>query len=112
MFGGVLSTLIVGFILESNNSYANVIADSYAQGSEDEEFWKGLSEEEKKKTQELLQKIKESKGEKPAETPAPTVLATAAEAISEASSQEAPKADSAAQPESAAAKDPGMFSDY
>ena len=32
-----------------------------AQGAEDEEFWKGLSEEEKKKTRELLDKIKESK---------------------------------------------------
>mmetsp|Transcript_4228 Transcript_4228/g.5566 ORF Transcript_4228/g.5566 Transcript_4228/m.5566 type:complete len:227 (-) Transcript_4228:319-999(-) len=58
MFGGLLSALIVGFILESKNLYASVIADSYAQGAEDEEFWKGLSEEEKKKTRELLDKIK------------------------------------------------------
>ena len=63
MFGGVLSALIVGFILEKGDLYANVIADSYAQSAEDEEFWKGLSEEEKKKTRELLDKIKESKEE-------------------------------------------------
>lgn len=62
MFGGLLSALVVGFIVEKRNLYANIVADSYAQGGgDDEEFWKGLSEEEKKKTQELLQRLKESK---------------------------------------------------
>ena len=61
MFGGVASALIVGAILESRNSYANVIADSYAQSEDDEEFWKGLSEEEATKTRELLQRLKDSK---------------------------------------------------
>ena len=63
MFGGLLSALIVGFILEQNDSYASIIADSYAQaGSEDSEFWKGLSDEEKKKTQELLARMKQQDG--------------------------------------------------
>jgi hypothetical protein len=62
MVGGVLSALIVGFILERGDLYAKVVADSYVQGAQDEEFWKGLSEEEKKKTQELLDKVKASKG--------------------------------------------------
>jgi hypothetical protein len=61
MVGGVLSALIVGFILERGDLYASVVADSYLQGAQDEEFWKGLSEEEKKKTQELLSKVKASK---------------------------------------------------
>ena len=45
MFGGVLSALIVGFILDKGDLYASVVADSYIQSSDDEEFWKGLSEE-------------------------------------------------------------------
>lgn len=61
MAGGVLSAVIVGAILEKGDLYASVVADSYLQGAEDEEFWKGLSEEEKKKAQELLQKVKASK---------------------------------------------------
>jgi hypothetical protein len=61
MGGGVLSALIVGFILEKGDLYASVVADSYMQGAEDEDFWKGLSEEEKKKAQELLKKVKASK---------------------------------------------------
>lgn len=61
MFGGLFSALIVGFIIDKRNLYVNIVADSYAQGADDEAFWKGLSEEEKKKTQELLQRLKESK---------------------------------------------------
>ena len=61
MFGGVISALIVGYILESKNLYANVVADSYAQGADDEEFWKGLSDEEKKKTQALINKLNAKK---------------------------------------------------
>jgi hypothetical protein len=61
MVGGVLSALIVGYILEKGDLYASVVADSYLQGAQDEDFWKGLSDEEKKKTQELLKKVKASK---------------------------------------------------
>jgi hypothetical protein len=60
MFGGLFSALAVGFIIDSRNLYANIVADSYVQGADDEEFWKNLSDEEKKKTQELLQKLKGS----------------------------------------------------
>lgn len=61
MFGGLFSALAVGFIIDKRDLYVNIVADSYAQGADDAEFWKGLSEEEKKKTQELLQRLKESK---------------------------------------------------
>mmetsp|Transcript_16863 Transcript_16863/g.23444 ORF Transcript_16863/g.23444 Transcript_16863/m.23444 type:complete len:202 (+) Transcript_16863:148-753(+) len=61
MFGGVLSAVIVGAILESRDSYASIVADSYVQGAEDEEFWKGLSDEEKTKMEGLLQKVRDSK---------------------------------------------------
>lgn len=60
MIGGVLSTVIVGFLLESGNSYASVVADSYAQGG-DEEFWESLSPEDQVKTRELMEKLRQSK---------------------------------------------------
>lgn len=60
MVGGVLSAIIVGAILESGDNYANVMADSYAQGG-DEAFWESLSADDKEKTKELLKKVKESK---------------------------------------------------
>lgn len=63
MSGGLLSALIVGFILESRNLYASVVVDSYVDNDslEDEEFWKSLSEEEQKKTRQVLDKIKQQK---------------------------------------------------
>jgi hypothetical protein len=60
MMGGVISALIVGMILESKQLYANVVADSYVQadGTDDAEFWKGLSDEEEKKAREIIQRMK------------------------------------------------------
>ena len=49
MFGGVLSAVIVGFLLEKGDLYASIAAESYLQSAEDEEFWKGLSQEEQGK---------------------------------------------------------------
>lgn len=64
MFGGLFSTLFVGWIVDSKNLYANIVADSYAQGADDEEFWKGLSNDEKIRTKELLEKVKNSRNGK------------------------------------------------
>lgn len=60
MIGGIFSALMVGFLLESSNSYANVVADSYAQGG-DEEFWESLSPEDQVKAKELIAKLRASK---------------------------------------------------
>jgi hypothetical protein len=60
MVGGVFSAVMVGFLLESSNSYANVVADSYAQGG-DEDFWEKLNPEETLKAKELIAKLKASK---------------------------------------------------
>jgi len=51
---------MVGFLLESNNSYASVVADSYAQGG-DEAFWESLSPEDQIKTKAMLEKLRKSK---------------------------------------------------
>jgi hypothetical protein len=80
MIGGVLSTVMVGFLLESGNSYASVVADSYAQGG-DEEFWESLSPEDQEKTRELMEKLrksKEGKGAEASESPAVPVPSPAA----------------------------------
>ena len=108
MLGGVLAALMVGFILERGDLYANVVADSYAQGAEDEEFWKGLSEEEKKKTQEILQKIKDSKqgGSKQSEAP----LVQPVQDVATSTDEPSPKA--ADTPTSNQSKQVDMFSDY
>lgn len=111
MFGGILSALIVGLILDSRDLYASVIADSYAQGAEDEDFWKGLSEEEKKKTQELLAKLKESKDG----VPAPSMVKEAKDKLEgeETKKEESSKSETAPQTASGSKeKDAGMFSDY
>ena len=61
MIGGLLSAIIVGVILEKGDLYANIAAESYVQGADDAEFWKNMSEEEKKKAEKMLSKIKEAK---------------------------------------------------
>lgn len=76
MFGGLVSALIVGLILEKNDSYANVIADSYAQGADfDEDFWKNISDEDKVKAEEILTKLK-SQGMENLPEPPKTASAT------------------------------------
>ena len=120
MFGGLFSALFVGWIIDSRNLYANIVADSYAQGGDDEEFWKGLSEEEKIKTREMLAKLKKSNakpgraGQEPQpglaslevlasqEDPKPTKIEPAARTNTIATEDEPQKEK----------KDVGMFSDY
>mmetsp|Transcript_32562 Transcript_32562/g.71460 ORF Transcript_32562/g.71460 Transcript_32562/m.71460 type:complete len:217 (-) Transcript_32562:139-789(-) len=67
MFGGVLSALIVGALLDSGDNYASVIADSY-EGRvtkddimADEAFWAKLTPEQQEEAKLLLGKVKESK---------------------------------------------------
>ena len=64
MFGGVLSAVILGFILEKGDLYANVVADSYMQQGNDEEFWRGLSEEERIQGTEILRQLEAKNGKK------------------------------------------------
>jgi hypothetical protein len=100
MFGGVLSVLIVGFILDRGDLYTNVAAESYLQSSEDEDFWKGLSEEEQNRAKDVLEKIKESKGEVSTNNPATTPMFAAESAsVTEDKPAESSKPDD-------------MFSDY
>lgn len=105
MAGGLLSAVIVGTILESKNLYANVVADSYAQGGDNEQFWRGLSDEEKVKAQEMLSKVKKSMdGEL---SPEANVMASEGTAEPAVPAPKAPKPKEASKP-----KEVDMFSDY
>jgi len=102
MFGGVLSTVIVGFLLESGNSYASVVADSYAQGG-DEAFWESLSPEDQVKGKQMLEKLrksKEGKG-KGGDVDVPVVSAITSDPTSTASPDKGEKKEAVS-----------MFSDY
>uniref|UniRef100_A0A7S2HFY2 Transmembrane protein n=1 Tax=Helicotheca tamesis TaxID=374047 RepID=A0A7S2HFY2_9STRA len=63
MFGGVVSALIVGFLLENGNLYANVVADSMAEqeAAGEESFWDSLSPQDRSKAEEMVKKLRESK---------------------------------------------------
>ena len=78
MAGGLISAIAVGAILEGTNGYAAVVAESYDLEA-DEEFWKGLSEEEARKAREMLQKVKQQRGDNTEQTnteTTPTIAAT------------------------------------
>lgn len=107
MFGGLLSALAVGFILEKRNLYATVVAESYAQGG-DEDFWKSLSEEEKIKAQSILQQIKSNnEGGSPPSLPTSTSLST-----TETVSPITPTTPIVPDSSKTEKKQIGMFSDY
>lgn len=107
MVGGVLSALVVGFILDKGDLYANVAAESYLQLSDDEEFWKGLSDEERQKAQAVVNKIKESKGQATTQEAVPVTAAVA----TESSSPSSPAPTTESTPVADASK-ADMFSDY
>ena len=70
MFGSILSTIFVGFLLESNGGgYADVVAESYAgQNFEDEgeTFFDslGLTPGQKKETEDMVRTFREKKMKK------------------------------------------------
>mmetsp|Transcript_122264 Transcript_122264/g.351205 ORF Transcript_122264/g.351205 Transcript_122264/m.351205 type:complete len:203 (-) Transcript_122264:75-683(-) len=109
MFGGVLSAVIVGFLLEKGDLYASIAAESYLQSAEDEEFWKGLSQEEQGKAREMMDKIKGADGSLPAKSTESGVVASTAVASSSSTLSEV----SSSKSNSASSSQPtDMFSDY
>lgn len=101
--------MVVGFILEKTDIYANLAAESYLETADDVEFWKGLSEEEKVMAEAALNRIKEERGE--------IVPQTEPETVSKGTTTvEAPfvglPSDGTSQEQPSAPKDMDMFSDY
>lgn len=103
-----MSTVIVGLILDKADIYANLAAESYLEAADDEEFWKGLSEEEKVMAEAALNRIKEERGEFVPPSKSETIGSNASTTLA-ASSVDA-SGDEAPQEQSSAPKD--MFSDY
>ena len=115
--GGFLSAFAVGAILEASDGYAAVVAESYDLEA-DEEFWKGLSEEEAKKAREMLQKVKQQRGEtiQVEATSVSTEMAETKPSITTPSTpsatQDTPETTAATTTASAGNKSVDMFSDY
>ena len=105
MFGGVLSAIILGFILEKGDLYANVVADSYMQQGNDEEFWRGLSEEERIQGTEILRQLEAKNGKKLPGSAMPEAILSGGKGNDEVAS-------AIAAPMTASKKEIDMFSDY
>jgi hypothetical protein len=60
MLGGLFAVIIVGAILEKGDLYAKLASESYIRSADDEEFYKNMSEEEKRTAQAILSKTKEN----------------------------------------------------
>lgn len=62
MFGSVLSTIFVGFLVESGGGgYADLVAETYAEQDFDSLDSMGMSAEQKKETEEMLRSFREKK---------------------------------------------------
>jgi len=111
MVGGLISTTLLGTIIEKKDLYANLAAESYMEMADDPAFWKkmtdGMSPEEQEKTKVLMAKIKAQRaGESP---PGQQPLAMASE-VAETSSSIETKSTTPKDEVVKASSD--MFSDY
>lgn len=66
MLGSVLSTIFVGFLIDSNNAYADLVAETYAgQDLEEEEsFLDSLSFDQRREAEEMVYDFREKKAKK------------------------------------------------
>jgi len=125
MFGGLISTTLLGTIIEKKDLYANLAAESYIDMADDPAFWKqmtdGMSPEEKEKAKELMAKIKaqragETAGTEPLTTMSSEGAETSGSSSSSSETESSPSSSSSVTVETAkeeAAKASNdMFSDY
>ena len=66
MLGSVLSTIFVGFLIDSNNSYADLVAETYAgqDRGEEESFLDSLSLDQRREAEEMVREYRERKAKK------------------------------------------------
>ena len=122
MVGGLISTTLLGTIIEKKDLYANLAAESYIDMAEDPAFWKkmtdGMSPEEQVKAKELMKKIKEKREREAGGGPSLSPLSMSSEGVERSSSSidEEPTTASSAPLETAkddtAKASNDMFSDY
>jgi len=62
MFGGLISTALLGTLIDKKDLYADLAVESYMEMADDPDFWRkmseGMSPEEQEKAKELMEKIK------------------------------------------------------
>lgn len=114
MFGGLISTTLLGTLIDKKDLYADLAVESYMDMADEPDFWKkmteGMSPEEKEKAKELMAKIKAQRaGEDAPVTEAPQALASDG---SEASTETTTPAPVEATKEETAKASNDMFSDY
>jgi len=111
MIGGLISTTLLGTMIDKNDLYADLAVESYLDMADDPDFWRqmteGMSPEEQEKAKDLMAKIKAKRaGEELSDVPQVMASETASEATTTPAPTEEPTKDDAAK----ASND--MFSDY
>eukprot|EP00956_Cyclotella_meneghiniana_P026587 scaffold57845_cov82-Cyclotella_meneghiniana.AAC.1 len=64
MLGSILSTVFVGYLIESNNSYADLVAETYAGQEKEESFLDSLSFEQRKEAEDMVYDFREKKAKR------------------------------------------------
>jgi len=118
MFGGLISTTLLGTLIDKNDLYADLAVESYIDMADDPDFWRkmteGMSPEEQEKAKELMAKIKaqrESEEGSAVDVGKSPVLASDSEAEAASAVTTTPAPVEAAKEETAKASN-DMFSDY
>jgi len=116
MIGGLVSTTLLGTIIEKKDLYANLAAESYIDLADDPNFWKqmteGMSPEEQEKAKELMTKIKAQRAGEAVEQPL-SVSSVTSETISSIETESSSSASPLETAKDETAKTSNdMFSDY
>mmetsp|Transcript_18552 Transcript_18552/g.38002 ORF Transcript_18552/g.38002 Transcript_18552/m.38002 type:complete len:212 (+) Transcript_18552:130-765(+) len=116
MIGGLISTTLLGTIIEKKDLYANLAAESYIEMADDPSFWKqmteGMSPEEQEKAKELMAKIKaQREGEQQGQQPQ-AMASQGIEARSSSTELEEKSSPAPVEADDTAKASNDMFSDY
>ena len=64
MLGSILSTVFVGYLIESNNSYADLVAETYTGQEKEESFLDSLNFEQRKEAEDMVYDFREKKAKR------------------------------------------------
>ena len=112
MIGGLICVIIVGTLIDKGDLYANLAAESYIQTADDKEFWKNMSEDEKRKAEAMLSKIKDGKDKGLDEKELQASVMAEVEGDSQTTTSSSAPSERPAKKTEAAKASADMFSDY
>ena len=114
MFGGLISTALLGTLIDKKDLYADLAVESYMEMADDPDFWRkmseGMSPEEQEKAKDLMAKIKAKRAGEEGVKEAQVLASEGGETSS--SNTEATTAPVEAAKEEIAKASNDMFSDY